>query len=49
MHLAGKPADFTIDWDNITLQDAVELASAHYQNVKAEQIERQTAAIRPGK
>ncbi|WBY63845.1 MAG: Serine/threonine protein phosphatase [Thermocaproicibacter melissae] len=37
--LSGFPNRFTVEWDDITLQDAVELASARYQNAKAEQIE----------
>lgn len=45
LRLTGEPADFSVDWNDITLQDAVELASAHYQNAKAEQAERQSAAI----
>lgn len=47
LSLAGFPRNFSIVWDDITLQDAVELASARCQNAKAAQLERtQTAAPR---
>lgn len=39
LKLAGKPSDFEIVWDDITLQDTSELASARLQNAKAAQIE----------
>ncbi len=38
MRLAGRNADFTIDWDDITLQDATELSTARYQNARADKI-----------
>ena len=37
--LAGLPRDFTVVWDDITLQDTVELASARYQNARAAKLE----------
>ncbi len=40
LRLHGFPAEFSVEWDDITLQDTVELASARYQNARAAQIER---------
>lgn len=40
LRLNGYPPRFSIDWDDITLQDATELAAARYQNARAAQIER---------
>ncbi|HEX3017874.1 MAG TPA: serine/threonine protein phosphatase [Caproicibacter sp.] len=39
LRLNGAPQSFTVDWYDITLQDATELASARYQNAKASQLE----------
>ena len=46
LRLAGLPDRFSIEWDDITLQDTVALASARYQNAKAEQIESACAPRR---
>jgi hypothetical protein len=46
LSLAGLSRDFTVVWDDITLQDAVELASARYQNAKAAQLEQAVSAKR---
>jgi hypothetical protein len=40
LRLNGYPLRFSIDWNDITLQDATELAAARYQNARAAQIER---------
>ncbi len=40
LSLAGLPRDFSVVWDDITLQDASELASARLQNAKAAQAEQ---------
>ena len=40
LRLAGKPAEFDAVWDDITLQDASELAAARLQNARAAQIEQ---------
>ncbi|MCI1982759.1 MAG: phage portal protein [Oscillospiraceae bacterium] len=42
LRLHGHGADFTVEWDNITLQDATELAAARYQNARAEKLENNT-------
>ena len=47
LSLAGAPREFSVEWDDITLQDAVELASARYQNAKAAQIEQAEPARMP--
>lgn len=44
LRLHGFPAEFSVEWDDITLQDTVELASARYQNARAAQIEIQLDA-----
>lgn len=46
LSLSGLPREFTVEWDDITLQDAVQLASARYQNAKAEQLESSCARRR---
>lgn len=43
LRLHGFPAEISVEWDDITLQDTVELASARYQNARAAQIEQQLA------
>lgn len=40
LRLAGYPEEHEVEWDDITLQDATELAAARYQNAKADQLER---------
>lgn len=44
LRLNGLPQKLSIEWDDITLQDATELASARYQNAKAAEIEQKIAA-----
>mgnify|MGYP000849549370 CR=1 FL=1 len=39
LKLAGYAPEVAIDWDDITLQDAVQLATARYQNARAAEIE----------
>ena len=39
MQLHGMEPRFTIEWDTITLQDAVDLANARLMNAQAAQIE----------
>ena len=39
MRLHGLEPKFTIEWDTITLQDAVDLADARLMNAQAAQIE----------
>ena len=39
MQLHGMEPKFTIEWDTITLQDAVDLANARLMNAQAAQIE----------
>lgn len=39
LRLNGYSPRFSIDWDDITLQDTTELATARYQNARAAQIE----------
>lgn len=46
LRMNGFSPAVSVDWDDITLQDATELAAARYQNAKAEQIER---SIRSGR
>lgn len=38
MRLNGKNYGFSIEWDDITLQDTTELSTANYQNARAEKI-----------
>lgn len=38
MRLSGKNSAFSIEWDDITLQDTAELSKANYQNACAEKI-----------
>ena len=38
MRLNGKNSGFSIEWDDITLQDTAELSKANYQNACAEKI-----------
>lgn len=44
LRLNGYPADFSVRWDDITLQDTTELAAARFQNARAAQLEQETAA-----
>ncbi|MCI1965732.1 MAG: serine/threonine protein phosphatase [Oscillospiraceae bacterium] len=44
LRLNGFSPRCLIDWDDITLQDTTELASARYQNARADQIERKISA-----
>jgi hypothetical protein len=48
LRLNGLPGPFSVDWDDITLQDTTELASARYQNAKAAQLE-QARPARPAR
>ncbi len=43
--LNGTQQDFIINWDDITLQDSVELATARFQNARAAQLESSVAAL----
>lgn len=47
LSLNGTPEDLTIEWDDISLQDTVDLASARYQNARAAQIESQAKPASP--
>lgn len=44
LHLQGSRADVRVVWDNINLQDEVELAKARLHNAQAEQIEQLLSA-----
>ena len=44
LRLNGTPQDFCINWDDITLQDSVELATARFQNARAAQLESSAAS-----
>jgi hypothetical protein len=44
LRLNGFAPEFSVDWEDITLQDATELAAARYQNARAAQIERKISA-----
>ncbi|WP_444658817.1 serine/threonine protein phosphatase [Caproiciproducens sp. R2] len=39
LRLNGHEPDFTVEWEDITLQDEIESANARYLNAKAEQLE----------
>jgi len=42
LRLRGQTAEFTVEWDNINLQDEVELARARLLNAQADQITAET-------
>ena len=46
--LNGITTDFSIEWDDITLQDTTELAAARYQNARAAVLERQVTGTALG-
>ncbi|QAT48519.1 serine/threonine protein phosphatase [Caproiciproducens sp. NJN-50] len=47
LRLNGFPPKFSVEWDDITLQDTTELAAARYQNARAAQLERTIRPERP--
>lgn len=49
LRLTGAPREFSVEWDDITLQDAVELANARFLNAKSSEIEHMEARERTGK
>ncbi|MBR1483346.1 MAG: serine/threonine protein phosphatase [Ruminococcus sp.] len=42
LRLRGYTAEFRVEWDDINLQDAVELSQARLNNAQAEKLERET-------
>ena len=46
LHLHGYACDFTVEWDDINLQDAVEEARAALYQAQAERARAETAALR---
>ena len=46
LRLEGYTDGFTVEWDDINMQDAVQLSSARLNNARAEQIEFETGKVK---
>ena len=46
LRLEGYTDSFAVEWDDINMQDAVQLSNARLNNARAEQIEFETGKVK---
>lgn len=46
LRLEGYTGEFTVEWDDINMQDAVQLSNARLNNARAEQIEVEIGEVK---
>ena len=46
LRLEGYTDGFAVEWDDINMQDAVQLSNARLNNARAEQIEFETGKVK---